>query len=556
MADNSSGSGGNVGGNRAARDALRSSSSRASTDRDAPRVRFSQDLDRITPAGDEGRSGTPNLTIDTQTTPENQRGIQGGGSANMAASPTSPISPRTRDRGYSLRRSLFARTINGRPADAPIELVEAGSSQAQDRSARMLEEGLGKSDGKRPRTAVTVSPVYENDVPVHTARASGKYTDSLPSKGRERNVFPSLSLPNYDQWARSRIQENSYVRRAKAWKDKATMVIMRRTPIPPSKDGRHIDLDASRTKPLIDERTGKEHIANSIRSSRYTVWNFVPRQLIFQFSKLANAYFLLVSILQMIPGLSPTGSYTTIAPLLVFVTISMGKEGYDDVRRYKLDKIENNRETLVLQSFRVHHADKQQQFGARPKSLVPSNGQIKLGSRESSEDYRSSTDSRHWTCQKWRDIKVGDIIKLKRDDHIPADVVLLYATGVNGIAYIETMALDGETNLKSKQAPTSLAKRCGSEEEIAACHAHIVVEDPNIDLYNFDGRVTVDGETLPLTTNEVIFRGSTLRNTASAVALVINTGEDCKIRMNANKNPRIKAPAIQVCNGGPIVSYS
>lgn len=140
---------------------------------------------------------------------------------------------------------------------------------------------------------------------------------------------------------------------------------------------------------------------------------------------------------------------------------------------------------------------------------------------------------------------MGDIVKLNRDDPVPADMILLHSDGVNGIAYIETMALDGETNLKSKQAPPNLAKRCNTVEEITACQAKIVVEDPNLDLYNFDGRVNAGDETLPLTTNEIIFRGSTLRNTSTAIGMVINTGEECKIRMNANKNPRIKAPAIQ-----------
>ena len=36
-----------------------------------------------------------------------------------------------------------------------------------------------------------------------------------------------------------------------------------------------------------------------------------------------------------------------------------------------------------------------------------------------------------------------------------------------------------------------------------------------------------------------------LRNTPEAIAMVIYTGEECKIRMNANKNPRIKAPSLQ-----------
>ncbi|RAL59794.1 hypothetical protein DID88_000423 [Monilinia fructigena] len=82
-------------------------------------------------------------------------------------------------------------------------------------------------------------------------------------------------------------------------------------------------------------------------------------------------------------------------------------------------------------------------------------------------------------------------------------------------------------------------------EKLVDCRAHIVIEDPNLDLYNFDGRVTIDGETLPLTTNEIVFRGSILRNTSSAIGMVLNTGEECKIRMNANKNPRTKAPEMQ-----------
>jgi len=88
---------------------------------------------------------------------------------------------------------------------------------------------------------------------------------------------------------------------------------------------------------------------------------------------------------------------------------------------------------------------------------------------------------------------------------------------------------------------------------LMSCRSKVVVEDPNIDLYNFDGRVSVNGETLPLTTNEIVFRGSTLRNTANAIGMVINTGEECKIRMNANKSPRIKTPAMQAISNKIVV---
>lgn len=106
------------------------------------------------------------------------------------------------------------------------------------------------------------------------------------------------------------------------------------------------------------------------------------------------------------------------------------------------------------------------------------------------------------------------------------------------------MALDGETNLKSKQPSPPLTRSCRTIDEIARCSAHLVVEDPNLDLYNFEGKVTVGEETLPLTNNEIMYRGSVLRNTSEAIGLVVYSGEECKIRMNATKNPRIKA----VCN--------
>jgi phospholipid-translocating ATPase len=107
------------------------------------------------------------------------------------------------------------------------------------------------------------------------------------------------------------------------------------------------------------------------------------------------------------------------------------------------------------------------------------------------------------------------------------------------------MALDGETNLKMKRPLVQLAGACHSPAAISECRARFTVEDPNIDLYNFDGKLRIGAETIPLTNNEIIYRGSVLRNTQTATGLVIFTGEECKIRMNANKNPRIKAPTLQ-----------
>lgn len=279
-------------------------------------------------------------------------------------------------------------------------------------------------------------------------------------------------------------------------------------------------------------------------------------QLIFQFSKLANFYFLVVGVMQMIPGLSTTGTYTTIAPLSIFVAIAMAKEGFDDYRRYKLDKSENRSLVWILDPDKttakwaaMRKAKEQAKERAKKGGEKSSKKRIEDGNESGITELQdmghTGKDDGPWAEIEWHGVRVGDIIRLRRDDAVPADIVLLHATGPNGIAYIETMALDGETNLKSKQASPLLTKRCDTLEKMEQCNATIVSEDPNVDLYSYEGRVELDGETMPLTLNEVVYRGSTLRNTKEAIGLVVNSGEECKIRMNANKNVRAKSPRMQ-----------
>lgn len=430
------------------------------------------------------------------------------------SSPMTPRSPRTRDRGFSLRRSLFSNNVQSGSASPRtfIELQEPGPSDLSAKDRAHGDRAENNTSTKKIRDtiiSVAASPTREELIQ--------ETKKGISSGGRP-------ALPNYETWIRQRAAQNRMVRSAKVVLQQARKHILRINDIPPTKDGRHLDIDASRKLRLTDERTGRPYLANTIRSSRYNLWNFLPRQLLAQFSKLANFYFLCVAILQMIPGLSTTGRFTTIVPLLFFVSISIAREGFDDLRRYRLDKEENNRSTSVLHAYKA----------------VPS--------EDSTDPRPSRTDSLgpiHWTCSKWKDVQVGDIVKLKRDEAAPADLVLLHSDGENGAAYVETMALDGETNLKSKFPTVPLAKACDTMERMAACAAHLVVEDPNVDLYTFEGRVTVNGETCPLTNKEVIYRGSILRNTPKAIGIAIYSGEECKIRMNASKNPRIKAPALQ-----------
>ena len=320
-------------------------------------------------------------------------------------------------------------------------------------------------------------------------------------------------------------------------RDKIRGILRRRGNLA-SKDGHPIKINVSPKTPLLDERTGKPYTSNVVNSSRYTIWNFLPCQLFFQFTKLANLYLLILAILHFIPNLSPTANYTGIIPLMVMVSISIGKEGCDDIRRYRLDKAENNNQKrcLVAELAPTNHR----------RHLLPSKRE---SHDQGNSSLRASSPSNSklplWESRKWKVVKVGDVIKLERDEDVPADIVLLHAEGPYGTAYIETASLDGETNLKAKQPCAPLSRTCGTLKGISEGHANIVVEAPNMDLYDLKGRVEVSSERLPLDMSRVILRGSTLRNTSSAIGMVFSTGEECRIRMNANKNIRTKSPELQ-----------
>lgn len=358
---------------------------------------------------------------------------------------------------------------------------------------------------------------------------------------------------------RSRVRVHRSLKRARAWRARIDTLrdryyqkwiiegLLRQKPLPPSKEGRRIPFNpgAVRREPLIDERSGRHFSSNYIRSNRYTILSFLPKQIFAQFSRLANFYFLVIGILQQIPGWSPTGSFTQLGPLLAFIALIMAKEAWDDYRRYLLDREDNLALVSVIAPSDSTMGEESTVGSSRRFGRKLKEGQVQTNEGASTTELvLEGEDDRRWTQIKWQDIRVGDIVRLERNERVPADLALLHATGVNSVAYIDTMALDGETNLKSKQPPTLLAGRCDTIEKLKRCSGELICEDPNADLYQFEGRLTIDGEVTPLTVNEVVFRGSTIRNTSETIGLVINTGEECKIRMNSTQYVHTKSPKI------------
>ncbi|KZO96121.1 phospholipid-translocating P-type ATPase [Calocera viscosa TUFC12733] len=237
---------------------------------------------------------------------------------------------------------------------------------------------------------------------------------------------------------------------------------------------------------------------NYVSTSKYNALTFLPKFLAEQFSKYANLFFLFTACIQQIPGVSPTNRYTTIVPLGLVLLASAFKEMEEDLKRHQQDNELNSRKTKVLQ-------------GTQFRDLA------------------------------WKAIKVGDIVRLENDDFIPADMLLLSSSEPEGLCYVETSNLDGETNLKIKQANLKTA-HLTSAALVSSVSGTLRSEQPNNSLYTYEGTMqlvsTTDGErTIPLSPDQLLLRGAQMRNTQWVFGLVVFGGHETKLMRNATAAP-------------------
>lgn len=86
---------------------------------------------------------------------------------------------------------------------------------------------------------------------------------------------------------------------------------------------------------------------------------------------------------------------------------------------------------------------------------------------------------------KWENIQPGNLIKIRKDEPIPADILILYSSSPSGVVYVDTINLDGETNLKDKSA---MLENFG-EKKLVLLNGMIKSELPNENLEKWDGLV-------------------------------------------------------------------
>ncbi|XP_069508037.1 phospholipid-transporting ATPase ID isoform X2 [Ambystoma mexicanum] len=234
-----------------------------------------------------------------------------------------------------------------------------------------------------------------------------------------------------------------------------------------------------------------QYASNCIKTSKYNVVTFLPINLFEQFQEVANTYFLFLLILQLIPQISSLSWFTTIVPLVLVLTITAVKDATDDYFRHKSDNQVNSRQSMVLISGILQN-------------------------------------------ERWMNVRVGDIIKLENNQFVAADLLLLSSSEPHGLCYIETAELDGETNMKVRQA-IPVTSVLGDTSKLAKFDGEVVCEPPNNKLDKFCGTLHWKENKYPLTNQSMLLRGCMLRNTESCFGLVIFAGPDTKLMQNSGR---------------------
>uniref|UniRef100_A0A8C7UBS2 Phospholipid-transporting ATPase n=1 Tax=Oncorhynchus mykiss TaxID=8022 RepID=A0A8C7UBS2_ONCMY len=221
-------------------------------------------------------------------------------------------------------------------------------------------------------------------------------------------------------------------------------------------DSRTVYIGHKEPPPAAEAYIPQRYPDNRIVSSKYTLWNFIPKNLFEQFRRIANFYFLLIFLVQLIID-TPTSPVTSGLPLFFVITVTAIKQGYEDWLRHKADCSINE----------------------CPVDMVQQGTVVRTQSSK---------------------LRVGDVVMVREDETFPCDLILLSSSRGDGTCYVTTTSLDGESSHKTYYAvPDTMAFK--TEQEVDSLHATIECEQPQPDLYK------------PLGAENLLLRGATLKNT-------------------------------------------
>nr|ABA93313.2 phospholipid-translocating P-type ATPase, flippase family protein, expressed [Oryza sativa Japonica Group] len=258
---------------------------------------------------------------------------------------------------------------------------------------------------------------------------------------------------------------------------------------------------------INDESYQNDYCDNRISNTKYTLLNFLPKNLWEQFRRFMNQYFLLIACLQLWSLITPVNPASTWGPLIFIFAVSATKEAWDDYNRYISDKQANEKEVWI----------------------------VKNGTRK------------HIQAQ---DIRVGNIVWIRENEEVPCDLVLIGTSDSQGICHVETAALDGEIDLKTRVIPLTCVGL--DSEQLHKIKGVIECPNPDKDIRRLDANIRlfppfIDNDICPLTISNTLLQSCYLRNTEWACGVAVYTG--CvKIFMQSDGTRLILKDTIYVAN--------
>ncbi|XP_052618907.1 phospholipid-transporting ATPase VA isoform X2 [Peromyscus californicus insignis] len=247
-----------------------------------------------------------------------------------------------------------------------------------------------------------------------------------------------------------------------------------------------------------------QHLAdNRLKTTKYTLLSFLPKNLFEQFHRLANVYFVFIALLNFVPAVNAFQPGLALAPVLFILAVTAIKDLWEDYSRHRSDHEINHLGCLVF-----------------------------------------SREEKKYVIRYWKQIRVGDFVRLHCNEIIPADILLLSSSDPDGLCHIETANLDGETNLKRRQVVRGFSELV-SEFNPLTFTSVIECEKPNNDLSRFRGCIIhSNGEKAGLHKENLLLRGCTIRNTEAVAGIVIYAGHETKALLN-NSGPRYKRSQLE-----------
>ncbi|ORX90477.1 phospholipid-translocating P-type ATPase [Basidiobolus meristosporus CBS 931.73] len=312
-----------------------------------------------------------------------------------------------------------------------------------------------------------------------------------------------------------------------------------------------------------------QFVSNRIRTSKYTIISFIPKNLFEQFRRIANVYFLFLAILQLLPYFDVGSPVFVVLPISTVIGITAIKDGFEDYKRHVSDKRYNSSRAQTLKNWiNTNYPErnisiwKRAAYSISDFLLFPCTkfGLFGFGKDQGDadgdvQDLQTQkappvhAPNAEFSSTLWQDIRVGDLVFLKNNQSVPADMIILATSEEDGECFIETKELDGETNLKTRVCleETSYMK---TAQDCVGFQCFIESDPPSSHLYTYQATMHIinsaptsgdddskNSRLVPININNTLLRGHVLRNTGYVIGVVVFTGGDTKIMLNSGNTP-------------------